>query len=202
MTEQTHYASARHQFDENTKDHEMMILRDEGLYRHVRFKAPGTMMWHFDLITWPGYLAIVGDISEGHIFRRVDDMFEFFRPIQEPWRINAGYWAEKLTAGRSSVKRHSEEQYEQRIREAVAEKSEELEPADQERLRVALDELLYWEPYSDSASAHESIAGFEFDGKKVFSDTWEWDFNDYDHHFILSLFAITWGIEKYRKEKP
>ena len=29
MTEQTHYASARHQFDENTKDHEMMILRDE-----------------------------------------------------------------------------------------------------------------------------------------------------------------------------
>ncbi|MBN7389249.1 hypothetical protein I3U52_24390 [Mycobacteroides abscessus subsp. abscessus] len=77
----------------STRNHKMTVLRDDDLYRHVRFAEPGTSIWHFDLVTWPGHLVISGDIG-GYHFARLPDMFEFFRkPVGY---INAHYWAEKL----------------------------------------------------------------------------------------------------------
>lgn len=31
----------------------------------------------------------------------------------------------------------------------------------------------------------------------VVSDTWEWDLNDWDYHFLHNLHAIAWGIQQY-----
>src|SRR5690348_12248442 len=79
------------QFADNTAEHELTILHGDGLYRHIRMQKPGTGMYHYDLVTWPGYLAISGDL-DSYVFSRVRDMFTFFRGRG----INPSYWAEKV----------------------------------------------------------------------------------------------------------
>ena len=54
---------SRERFAKDTATHAMTILRDDGLYRHLRFKRPNTSSYYFDIITWPGYLAITGDMG-------------------------------------------------------------------------------------------------------------------------------------------
>ena len=77
--------------DDGTKRiraHEMTVLHDDGLYRHLRFTAmhlcndaewrtTNGFYW-FDLATWPGTLTINGDCGT-YTFSRTTDMFEFFR---------------------------------------------------------------------------------------------------------------------------
>jgi hypothetical protein len=108
--------------------HRLTILRDEGVYRHLRFKEPGRFAYWFDLITWPGCLAIEGDCGS-YTFKRLYDMFEFFRR-DGSWRksfdsemaINPDYWAQKLEAqscnGRSpgNVRRWSPQRFEEAVK--------------------------------------------------------------------------------------
>ena len=72
------YAKTYADFVEQTKDHDLVILHDDGLYRHLRVQAPGTRMWSWDVTTWPGRLATSGDIADGHVFSREPDMLQFF----------------------------------------------------------------------------------------------------------------------------
>jgi hypothetical protein len=44
-------------FMRDTAHHNVIIERDEGVYRHLIFKSPGTNSYRFDIITWPGYLT-------------------------------------------------------------------------------------------------------------------------------------------------
>src|ERR1051326_8204576 len=69
------------EFLRNVKAHEMTVLRDEGVDRHLRFKAPNTSNQYFDLITWRGSLCFTGDMGT-FVFSRIPDMFEFFRDEQ------------------------------------------------------------------------------------------------------------------------
>ena len=80
----------------DTAFHRLEIIRDDGLYRHLRMKQPGTSCYYFDIITWPGYLTVTGDMGTW-TFSRIADMFDFFGPWQDG--INTGYWSEKLEAG-------------------------------------------------------------------------------------------------------
>lgn len=80
-------------FEGDTSEHALTVIRDDGLYRHLRCQKPGTYIYGFDIVTWPGYLAYVGDMGD-FVFTRVRDMFEFFRGD----RINPDYWSEKLCA--------------------------------------------------------------------------------------------------------
>jgi len=92
-------------FLKDVATHEMQLLRDDGVYRHLRFKRPGTVCMYFDLITWPGFLCYTGDMGT-FVFTRLRDMFEFFRTDREYAQrrgdrqlfVNHGYWSEKLVA--------------------------------------------------------------------------------------------------------
>ena len=66
------------QFTSDIAQHQMQVIRDDGVSRHLRFKRPNTMCMHFDLLTWPGYLCYTGDMGT-YVFRRLEDMFPFFR---------------------------------------------------------------------------------------------------------------------------
>lgn len=84
--------------------HEMIVIRDDGVHRHIRFKVPETTCMHFDLVTWPGYLCYSGDMG-CFVFSRLHDMFEFFRTDRKynqsrcrKLAINLSYWSEKLQA--------------------------------------------------------------------------------------------------------
>jgi hypothetical protein len=67
-------------FLKDVEKHEMKVLLDNGLYRHLRFAATGQYSWNqwFEIITWPGKLAYSGDMGT-YVFERIEDMFEFFR---------------------------------------------------------------------------------------------------------------------------
>lgn len=84
-------------FTKDTANHQLQVLHDDGVCRHLRLKAPGTMCMHFDLVTWPGYLCYTGDMGT-FVFTRVFDMLEFFRKSRRAdgtFSIDHGYWAEK-----------------------------------------------------------------------------------------------------------
>ena len=84
----------RETFERDIGKHEMQIIRDDGVFRHVRFKRPDTICMYFDLITWPGCLCYTGDMGT-YVFQRLEDMFVFFRryPDYEQGNMSMGYWA-------------------------------------------------------------------------------------------------------------
>lgn len=63
----------------NTANHTMKIHRDDGIYRHLEFSRNGSNSYRFDLVTWPGYLCVTGDMGTW-TFSRIADMFDFSRP--------------------------------------------------------------------------------------------------------------------------
>lgn len=204
-SETPYYEDARRQFDANTREHVMTVLHDDGLYRHVRFRHPGTGIWGFDMVTWPGHLAISGDVGQGWVFSRVADMFDFFRPVAEPYRINPGYWVEKLLPPmRHTALRFSAEKFEQYVRAHIAERAD-LSDEEKADLLVALtdqvfgiDDLGYAIGMADDSffvgPANRPVElGLDFSETEIFED--------WDHHFLLACFCIVWGVEQYRASK-
>ncbi len=41
-------------FLKDVREHRMTVLHDSGIYRHLRFQKPGTVIGQFDIVTWPG----------------------------------------------------------------------------------------------------------------------------------------------------
>lgn len=90
-------ARALSHFQKETAEHVLTVLKDDGVYRHLRVGRLGTGMWSWRVVTWPGYLAIVGDVADGYMFSRVTDMLDFFRTGSRDGRdIDFSYWAEKV----------------------------------------------------------------------------------------------------------
>ena len=76
MSRASNRAEVHERFKKDTAEHQMTVLRDDGLYRHLRFRKPGTGIYGFDIVTWPGYLAISGDMGAS-MFTRLEDMIQF-----------------------------------------------------------------------------------------------------------------------------
>lgn len=47
-------------FVDQAAHHQLTVLHDEGLYRHLRMAVPGMSMWHWEVVTWAGHLPITG----------------------------------------------------------------------------------------------------------------------------------------------
>jgi hypothetical protein len=117
------YSKIAERFAKETAAHEMTVLHDDGLYRHLRFKDPNYFGYWFDLITVPGVLIFRGD-GASYVFARITDMFEFFRAGARDdglIHINPHYWAEKLTSDSDSVMKYDQDLFERQVKEYVAE---------------------------------------------------------------------------------
>jgi hypothetical protein len=114
MTDNDTLTAMAERFKGDTAAHEMTVLHDDGLYRHLRFRRPDRGSYWFDLITWPGRLTIDGD-CETFTFARTEDMFGFFRGQ----RVNPGYWSEKVQ-GETRVKSYSQDRFRQQVMEDAA----------------------------------------------------------------------------------
>lgn len=178
--ESYHYPKVYKQLLGYVEKHEMQILHEDGLYRHLRFKSPGTGIGYFDLITWPGCLAVAGDIGEGYIFSRESDMIPWFLD-RGRGHINPGYWAEKLTRGARDVQEFSGEKFADWLTEYAASRH------DLEEMREA---ALHY------TSTEEAIDAL--DQRNI---SWDYEdpecWRDYRHHFLLACHAILWGVQKY-----
>lgn len=193
--------------------HKMTILRDDGLYRHVRFGRPGTRIMQFDLITWPGYLAYCGDMGE-YVFTRLKDMFEFFRKPDARSGVDLQYWAEKCRAVDhvSGIKKYDPdvarkviiEWMESWMHEQDVEEGEEegtyIVPAELYEVRDAvIDDVLSCVENGEH-DLRETIRNFECNGFE-FRDFWEADLTEYTVRFVWCCYALVWGIAQYDKEK-
>jgi molybdopterin converting factor small subunit len=116
------YSESATRFAGDAAAHEMVILHDDGTYRHLVFREPSHGFYWFELITTPGQLVFSGD-GNSYVFRRSPDMFEFFR--SGIWRdgsrnINPGYWSEKLASGREAATSYSEKLFEEEVAETLS----------------------------------------------------------------------------------
>ena len=191
-------------------EHEMVVIRDNGVSRHLRFHKPGTYCMHFDLITWPGYLCYTGDMGT-YVFQRLEDMFEFFRTDRKHMHlrdgktlaINLSYWGEKLEA----VDRHggyrewSKEKFEARVREDFTRWLEDEEIARTDELQDRFDAEVLGAMEDGKVAAYQAAQGFEIDGWFPFQDWWEVNSDEYTSQFIWCCYALAWGIQKYDESK-
>lgn len=185
-------------FLRDVAQHELTIVRDDGVNRHLRFQEPGYYTMHFDLITWPGYLCYTGDMGT-YVFRRLKDMFEFFRT--KGLRINPGYWGEKLEAVDScdGYRQWSQDKFRQRIREDFDDwlKDSGL-PEEQQAAATEQFESDVISAIGDGKeAAYLAARDFEFAGRSPFSDWWEVDTDDYSFRFLWCCYALAWGVQQY-----
>lgn len=100
VTTLTPQDAAHQRFLADTAEHTMEVMHDDGLYKHLRFTNNGSWHYRYDIITWPGFLTLDGDMGTW-TFSRLPDMLDFFRSNPDRPKINADYWAEKLQWGSS-----------------------------------------------------------------------------------------------------
>lgn len=180
--------------------HEMSVLQDDGVRRHIRFSRPGTNCMWFDLVTWPGHLCYTGDMGT-FVFSRTVDMFEFFK--SDDGRISPNYWAEKLLAEDTHGGAHEwdAERFERVIKEYRREWMREIK-GKEDRRRIfdeVTDEVLSMIPDGEHVAyqaAHEFVG--RADGNRYeFHDLWDHNFKKRSRAFLWACHAIVWGIQKY-----
>jgi hypothetical protein len=192
-------------FAEAVSEHRMTTLSEDGLYRHLRFNKPGSWSYGFDLVTWPGYLAITGDMGD-YVFARTADMFEFFET--DRGRINPQYWSEKLANKdeRKGTLVYDQELFKPRVMEWYADRVEYagLTAAEEAALLDALREQVFertWDadgPYSRE-EAIRLLMEFSHDGVAI-DEPYDWSLERWDWQFLWCCHAIVWGIARYREE--
>lgn len=206
------------QFLQDVKDHHMKVFKDEGVYRHIQFMYPGTYNRHFNLVTWPGYLAYSGDMG-CYVFSRLQDMFEFFRADKKGWvfnregglSINPGYWSGKLQSGGGSrsAKEFDHDRFEEVLRSQLREffREKKLYTTKNQR-RMLWEEFTHsvlpaldggeHQAYSAASDFHLALndsVHFEF------QDFWDYDFSRFTYQFLWCCYALSWGIEMYDAKK-
>jgi len=179
-------------FARDIEKHELTVLRNDGVYRHIRCAKPGSFDMSFEIVTWSGYLAYVGDMG-AYTFQRTEDMFGFFR--REDGKINPGYWAEKVEArDRDGVKEWEQEKF----REAVlSDARAHLDLEDDAELPPdALEEL---EPLLSAEDEYEAVAAIRYFDSEMFgfTDFFEHDCTEYTTRFLWCLHAIVWAVNKF-----
>lgn len=188
-----------------TEDNRLHVLLDDGVYRHLRFKKDQGFGYWFELITWPGYLTITGDMGT-FTFSRLNDMFEFFTGY-----INTGYWAEKLkhgsNGGRDAVRKHDEDLFKAWVLADFWETSRDLDHEEtrqwwQSLRRDILDDYAYLNT-ADVNDCIERLMRLQDQPDSHYADVYEsagfWE--QYDWHFELCLAAIVTGIRTYQAHK-
>lgn len=194
------------EFLREVKGHEMRILQDDGVRRHLRFATPGTFCMAFDIITWPGYLCYTGDVGT-YVFSRVPDMLEFFRG--EPGTANPEYWAEKCEAADRTcgIRHFSDAVWRQVITDRVRDfiKDNRLSRSEASDLRRQVrDEVLCTDtPEYDGLGLASGFRWYD-DGdhaREVFTDIYEHNFSEMTRRYLWCCFALRWAVAQYDAAK-
>ena len=196
----TDKTSQLERFQRDTSTHQMSVLLRRGLHRHLRFRrADGSYTYGFDIVTWPGFLAISGD-NGSYVFTRLPDMFEFFRSSNGG--INPGYWEEKVTAADSGsgVKEWDPDAFAYHLEECITWYFEDLdEPQALAECRDKAREEVLAHDHNEN-EAYSALRDFEFempDGSTFRVDDWEYSCKKHTSRFLWCCHAIAWAIQQY-----
>lgn len=217
---------SKERFLKDVANHVMEVHRDDGLYRHVRFRKPGTMCMHFDLITWPGYLCYTGDMGT-YVFTRLADMFKFFRPDQDSRRdpldwIDRRYWAEKVVSGdrHDGTREFDPEAFKREIteqrRKLFVENFREVDTDQRRDFWESLQEVIDCADDGESftfaavrdwsfvirSKPRDFADHFLRSGETIHLDTDDFpDCKRDTHRFVWCCYALRWGIGMYDQAK-
>ncbi|MER6098410.1 hypothetical protein ABT154_21630 [Streptomyces sp. NPDC001728] len=188
-------AAAR--FADDVSEHELEIILDQGVHRHLLFKAPGHSFYWFEIVTWPGSLVIRGDVSD-HAFSQqttfilnlAEDMLPYFRGNG----FNPSYWVQKVRGG-EGAKRYSPDAFRRQVVEELKTYG-----ADAQLTAAVREELLEDSDLRTEEAAREALDSFSA-GDFRFHDTFEWDLTEFTPQFLWCLRAILWGIARYDEAK-
>ena len=191
------YNNVLTRFKEDTQSHELKILKDDGVYRHLRF-GTSCSFYAVYITTFPGHLVVTGDMGD-YVFNRLNDMFEFFRGKD----INAGYWGEKLVAEpRDSKfgKRWSEKAFKKAIKEYLSNNLDDFADLDEEdsekqnEVTAKIEREI--ENISCEEESYEWTRDFECNDFQ-FEGFYEYDCTEHTHHYIWVCYAIVEAIQQY-----
>lgn len=199
------HEESKERFLKDVADHEMRIVRDDGVNRFVRFRKAENITCWFDLITWPGCLCINGDMGT-YVFSRTEDMFEFFRTgilKDGSLRINPHYWEEKILAESrfAGVKKYEPERFREDVKEWLRDYMDG-EPELMPDIWAAVERDVFCR--LDEKSEEEAIRDamdFRHEGHAPFQDFWEADCKEYTFQYLWCCQAIVWGIKQYDIQK-
>lgn len=186
-------------FAQETAGHQLTILHDDGLYRHLRMMNPEYGgLYAYSLITWPNGLAFRGD-GPNFIFTMhpTGDVFEMFRRSNSGG-INPGYWQEKVQAG--PVKAWSARKF----REWLTAQADEAEVAYPGIVGAVHAEVFEGDWYSVDLeeNARATLAEFEHKGHQFrYPAKWVQDFDDWSWEYLWACHAIVAGIAQYDQAK-
>lgn len=175
------------------KSHKINVLMDNGVYRHIRFKAPDTGNQYFDLITYPEFLVYSGDMG-CFVFTRLHDMFNFFRGDG----INPGYWHEKLEAHdrMDGSEEFDVDTFHSIVRESANQQIDDMgidvEKADE--IREELEDAIGG--VENEYEARKVASDFDMHGVN-FPDFWEYSLERFTYRYLWACHAIQWGIGQY-----
>ena len=203
----THPLPTEASFLKDVSEHRMTVVRDDGPHRHLHFGKPGTGIEHFQIITWPGYLCYTGDMGT-YVFRRLDDMFEFFRTDRHHTQkngqqlyINPGYWSEKVEAAdrHGHITEFSMEKFQATVLDRVASLVDDDEDWTDTKSAALINDLKDGVlAAEDEYEAIEAIRRFDHKGAEhLFEDWSERSTHEYTYRFLWCCYALAWAVKHY-----
>ncbi len=191
-------------FQKDVAEHTLTILKDDGLYRHVRCRRKNSYTYGFDIVTWPGYLAYTGDMG-CYVFTRLPDMFEFFRHPCTP-NLSFQYWAEKCCGmdKPDGIREWSEDFFRGAVKrdyDAYVERRDLAGPEAADLWEAIESQILCEADNSHEATA--AVQQFSWNDDyvhEVFPDFWDHKLEDYTLRFLWCCYALTWAIARYDEQ--
>lgn len=189
-------------FQETIGEHQLTIVHDDGLHRHLSCARPQSSDRYFNITTWPGFLCISGDMG-CYVFQRIEDMFAFFR--NDEMGINPGYWAEKLQAGPSIApeeisKEWVEDKFRLEIKEWFDDATEDWSEEDKAEAWEEVESEVLSEADNEWRAINAAME-FRFNDEELFQDFWEVDCKQWKTHYLWCCYAIVWAIQQYDAAK-
>lgn len=202
-------------FERDVAQHEMTIIRDEGVDRHIKFRRADDSAYWFEILTWPGALCIRGDCGT-YVFSRLTDMFQFFRTDRgnDPKKlyINTGYWCEKLQAvscngyGIGTAQEFSGDRFAEHVKRDFESYFESRHVDDERKAELwqeIQDDVLDYvgDGYGLGHAGDRLLDHVPDAFPRLFEDWHEWNCDEYKFHFMWNLYAIAWAIRTYDAAK-
>lgn len=210
------YLCSKERFLDDIKDHKLSIIKDNGIYRHIRMSIKDSGIYRYDIITFPYHLVVTGDMGTW-IFSRIEDMFEFFimgdTDFNKDNIINPYYWEEKLEAVskfgscEGSVKEFKVDLFRKEVTEYFEEYCNkngiEKDSEEYEDLRDDIDfDIIHYAEDVHPRELFSRVHNFS-------SNNFEFNIEDFDFegcytytfHYIWICYAIVYAIDMYNKSK-
>ena len=176
------------------------MIHDDGLYRHLRCRQPGTSMWGWDVVTWPGHLAVTGDLGAFTFAREQDMLLQFFHGLDSKRTIDTRYWLEKCVAWDKHTDRrvvcaeYLQQRYRNELESFAQQHGDDDLPAD--RALAWRDALALADELNETSEVSRMIQHLM---ENIDSDAWDWSITKPDYRALNVCLMIAWTHDRYRE---